>query len=190
MSFEDRVSAFNMLVQSSFRNAMDSVESIHQTTAEMPLDMLVEYGYPEDKAEAAKESHRQLLGIVYGGICSANEELGNLPEALRERLVDDRESATSCERLVVLTMRAGMQRPEDTGAAFGEGFRDGLEVRPMVRPGHETVLGEGRHRHDEEGPLVIAAVLGQEIAPDQLTARIGPVQPVAPKLSSIGPRGC
>lgn len=78
MSFEDRVSSFNNLVQSSFRNAMNSVESIHQTTAEMPLDILKDFGYPEDKAEAAKDSHRQLLRIVYGGMCSANEELGKL----------------------------------------------------------------------------------------------------------------
>lgn len=78
MNFEDRVSAFNDLVQSSLRNAMDSVENIHQTTAEMPLEILKEYGYPEDKAEAAKESHRALLKIMYGGICSANEELGKL----------------------------------------------------------------------------------------------------------------
>ena len=78
MRFEDQVSYFNTLVQSSLRNAMNSVESAHQSAAEMPLDALVEFGYPKDKAEAAKESHQRLLRIVYGGIRNANEELGKL----------------------------------------------------------------------------------------------------------------
>jgi len=57
---------------------MKSVERIHQKTAEMPLDILKQFGYPGDQAEAVKDSHRQLLRIVYSGMCSANEELGKL----------------------------------------------------------------------------------------------------------------
>jgi hypothetical protein len=78
MSFAGKAGKFNDLVQASFRNAMDAVESLHQATAEIPLDVLKELGYPDDKAETLKESHRRILRIVYGGICSAQEDLGDL----------------------------------------------------------------------------------------------------------------
>lgn len=78
MAIQDKVSTFNDLIQSSFRNAMDAVENIHQTTAEIPIEIMKEIGYPEDKAEIVKDSHRRILRIVYGGICNAHEDLGKL----------------------------------------------------------------------------------------------------------------
>jgi len=78
MTIQDKASMFNDIVQSSFRNAMDAVENIHQTTAEIPIEILQEIGYPEDKAEIVKDSHRRILRIVYGGICNAHEDLGKL----------------------------------------------------------------------------------------------------------------
>jgi len=78
MTIQDKAGMFNDLVQSSFRNAMDAVENIHQTTAEIPIEILQEIGYPEDKAEIIKDSHRRILKIVYGGICNAHEDLGKL----------------------------------------------------------------------------------------------------------------
>lgn len=78
MSIETKVSRFNDLIQSSFKNAMDTVESIHQTSAEMPLEVLKELGYPEEKTESIKAAHRNILRILYGGIYSAHEELGKL----------------------------------------------------------------------------------------------------------------
>jgi hypothetical protein len=78
MSFESKISTFNDLIQASFRNAMDTVESIHQTSAEMPIEVIKELGYPEDKAEVIKDSHRKILRFLYGGISNANEELGKL----------------------------------------------------------------------------------------------------------------
>lgn len=78
MSIEDKAKTINELVQASFRNAMDAVEGIHQTAAEMPIDVFRELGYPEDKAESIKDSHRRILRILYGGISSAHEDLGKL----------------------------------------------------------------------------------------------------------------
>jgi len=78
LSIETKVNRFNDLIQSSFRNAMDTVESIHQTSAEMPLEVLRELGYPEEKTETIKEAHRKILRIMYGGICNAHQELGKL----------------------------------------------------------------------------------------------------------------
>jgi hypothetical protein len=78
MTMQDKASTVNNLVQSSFRNAMDAVENIHQTAAEIPIEILKEIGYPKDKAEIIKDSHRRILKIVYGGICNAHEDLGKL----------------------------------------------------------------------------------------------------------------
>lgn len=78
MSIQDKVSSFNDLIQASFRNAMDTVEHVHQTAAEMPLDVLQELGYPPEKTATIKESHRTILRILYGGIKSAHVEMGKL----------------------------------------------------------------------------------------------------------------
>jgi hypothetical protein len=78
MTIQDKASMFNDFVQSSFRNAMDAVENIHQITAEIPIEILKEIGYPEDKADIVIDSHRRILRIVYGGICNAHEDLGKL----------------------------------------------------------------------------------------------------------------
>lgn len=78
MSIKDRVSIVNDLIQGSFGNAMNAVESIHRTSAEMPLGVLKELGYPEEKVETIRDSHREILRILYGGIVSANKELGDL----------------------------------------------------------------------------------------------------------------
>lgn len=78
MTIQDKASSFNDFIQSSFRNAMDAVENIHQTMAEIPIEIMKEIGYPEDKAEIVKDSHRRILRIVYGGICNAHDDLGKL----------------------------------------------------------------------------------------------------------------
>jgi hypothetical protein len=78
MSIQDRVSMLNDLIQASFGNAMNAVESIHRTGAEMPLGVLKELGFPEEKVAPIRDSHREILRIMYGGIVSANKELGNL----------------------------------------------------------------------------------------------------------------
>ncbi|MEJ2138693.1 MAG: hypothetical protein P8Y61_04435 [Gammaproteobacteria bacterium] len=78
MTIVDRISAVNNMMQSSFRTAMTSVESIHQTAAEIPLEFLQEFGYPEERAEIVRESHRRALRVLYGGICDAHEKFGNL----------------------------------------------------------------------------------------------------------------
>lgn len=78
MSIQDRVSIFNDLIQASFSNAMNTVQSIHQTSAEMPLGVLKELGYPEERVEDIRNAHGEILNILYGGIKSANKELGNL----------------------------------------------------------------------------------------------------------------
>ena len=66
------------MVESSFKNGMDAIESIHRTTAEMPLEVLKEFGFPEDTIETARASHRRILRVLYGGICSAQAEFGKL----------------------------------------------------------------------------------------------------------------
>jgi hypothetical protein len=78
MSIQDRVSMLNDLIQASFGNAMNAVESIHRTGAEMPLGVLKELGFPEEKVAPIRDSHREILRLMYGGIVSANKELGNL----------------------------------------------------------------------------------------------------------------
>ena len=74
----DKVRVYKDFLQASFENAMTTVERIHQTSVSIPVDMLREAGYPADQAEQIKETHGRLLRILYGGIVSAHDELGEL----------------------------------------------------------------------------------------------------------------
>jgi hypothetical protein len=78
MSLVEDVRSFNDLVTTSFDNAMGTVETVHQTVAELYLGVLTELGFPAGTADALAGRHRSLLRTVYGAICSANHELGEL----------------------------------------------------------------------------------------------------------------
>ena len=78
MTLEEQVVAYNDLITSSFTNAMGTVERLHQNLAEISLDVLCEVGLPKEPADAFKEHHRTILRTMYGGITSANDELGRL----------------------------------------------------------------------------------------------------------------
>lgn len=86
MSLVEDVRAFNDLVTTSFDNAMGTVETVHQTVAELYLGVLTEVGLPSDRADALAGRHRSLLRTVYGAICSANHELGDLVVVQMEQL--------------------------------------------------------------------------------------------------------
>lgn len=78
MTILDTVSRFNEFVQSSFRNGMATVEKLHQSGVEIPVDMATQLGFPRDKAELIKDTHRRILNGVYGTVCRANEDIGAL----------------------------------------------------------------------------------------------------------------
>ncbi|NIQ97631.1 MAG: hypothetical protein GWN87_28250, partial [Desulfuromonadales bacterium] len=74
----DTVSRFNEYVQSSFRNGIATVEKLHQSAVEIPINMATQVGLPRDKANLIKDTHRRILKDVYGTVCGANEEIGAL----------------------------------------------------------------------------------------------------------------
>jgi hypothetical protein len=78
MTLADDVEAFNDLITTSFDNAMGTVESVHQTVAELSLGLLSEVGLPADTAADLADRHRQVLRRTYGAICFANHQLGAL----------------------------------------------------------------------------------------------------------------
>ncbi len=78
MSLADDVRAYAELVTTSFDNAMSTVETVHQGVAEMVLGVLGEAGLPSDATSGIADRHRRTLRTVYGAICAANHELGDL----------------------------------------------------------------------------------------------------------------
>lgn len=86
MTLVEDVRAFNDLVTTSFDNAILTVETVHQTVAELYLGVLTEVGLASDRADALAGRHRSLLRTVYGAICSANHELGDLVVVQMEQL--------------------------------------------------------------------------------------------------------
>jgi hypothetical protein len=86
MSLTEDVRAYAELVTTSFDNAMSTVETVHQGVADMVLGVMQEAGLPSDAASGFSDRHRRTLRMVYGAICSANHELGDLIVVQMEQL--------------------------------------------------------------------------------------------------------
>jgi hypothetical protein len=86
MSLTEDVRAYAELVTTSFDNAMSTVETVHQGVADMVLGVMQEAGLPSDAASGISDRHRRTLRTVYGAICSANHELGDLIVVQMEQL--------------------------------------------------------------------------------------------------------
>jgi hypothetical protein len=78
MSIINKIIVFNDLAQAAFKNSLDTAEKLHQASAEIPLEVLKELGYPDDRVEAISDSHRRILRVLYGSISSGCEDLGKL----------------------------------------------------------------------------------------------------------------
>lgn len=78
MTTVDPLSRFNEYVQASFRNGMATVEKLHQSAVEIPIDMATELGFAREKADFIKDMHRRMLKDVYGAVCGAHEDIGAL----------------------------------------------------------------------------------------------------------------
>jgi hypothetical protein len=78
MSIPEDVRAFNVLVTTSFDNAMDTVESVHRNAMELYLGLLTDVGFPAERADALAARHRQFLRRAYGAVCTINHDLGDM----------------------------------------------------------------------------------------------------------------
>jgi adenylosuccinate lyase len=78
MTIAQQVSEFKDLIQNSLENAMGTVERIHQTVIEMPIDVATELGLSQEQATRLKDGHRRILHTLYAGVASGYNDLGDL----------------------------------------------------------------------------------------------------------------
>ena len=78
MGVADKTREYNKFVQKSFRNSVTSVQKVHQTMAEIQVDMLQIGGLPEDWGEKMKTTHGNFIDIIYSSVVDAYGELGQL----------------------------------------------------------------------------------------------------------------
>jgi hypothetical protein len=61
--------------QTSLENTMGTVKEVHQAIIEIPINVAQELGFPEESATVLKDTHRQILDHLQGGICDACGEV-------------------------------------------------------------------------------------------------------------------
>ena len=61
--------------QTSLENTLDAVKEVHQTMAEIPLNVGQELGLPKQTSDALKYIHRQVLDRIYDGVGEAVGEV-------------------------------------------------------------------------------------------------------------------
>jgi hypothetical protein len=54
--------------QTSLENTLDTVKEVHQTIAEIPINVAQELGLPKETAAALKYIHRQVLDQIDSGV--------------------------------------------------------------------------------------------------------------------------
>jgi hypothetical protein len=86
MTLTDDVRAYAELVTTSFDNAMSAVETVHQGVVDMVLELLAEIGLPEDAKAGVSQRHQRGLRAVYGAVCAANHQIGDLVVVQMEQL--------------------------------------------------------------------------------------------------------
>jgi len=61
--------------QTSLDNTLDTVKEVHQTMAEIPINVAQEFGMSEQTSAALKYTHRRVLDHVYNGVRDAVGEV-------------------------------------------------------------------------------------------------------------------
>ena len=61
--------------QTSLENTLDTVKEVHQTMAEIPINIAQEFGMSEQTSAALKYTHRRVLDHLYNGVRDAVGEV-------------------------------------------------------------------------------------------------------------------
>ena len=61
--------------QTSLENTLDTVQEVHQTMAEIPINVAQEFGMSEQTSAALKYTHRRVLEHLYNGVRDAVGEV-------------------------------------------------------------------------------------------------------------------
>ena len=61
--------------QTSLENTLDTVQEVHQTMAEIPINVAQELGMSEQTSAALKYTHRRVLEHLYNGVRDAVGEV-------------------------------------------------------------------------------------------------------------------
>ena len=61
--------------QTSLENTLDTVQEVHQTMAEIPINVAQEFGMSKQTAAGLKWTHRRVLEHLYNGVSDAVGEV-------------------------------------------------------------------------------------------------------------------
>ena len=81
-----RIEAVKDLIQEAVDKGATSVEQIHRTIAELPLEVLENRGLLGDEGKSARKLVDSSIGAVYETIRAVNREVGELASGLLEAL--------------------------------------------------------------------------------------------------------
>jgi len=61
--------------QTSLDNTLDTIKEVHQTIAEIPINVAQELGMSEETSTALKNTHRRVLDHIHAGVSNAVAEV-------------------------------------------------------------------------------------------------------------------
>jgi polyhydroxyalkanoate synthesis regulator phasin len=90
-----RIEAVKDLIQEAVDKGATSVEQIHRTIADLPLEVLEQRGLLGDEGKSARKLVDTSIGAVYETIRAVNREVGELASGLFEALENHDEAQSN-----------------------------------------------------------------------------------------------
>lgn len=113
MSPLDWITKVTDFSQQSLENTMGTIKEVHQTIIEIPINAAQEFGLPEERAGALKDTHRRVLDHLHSGVCDACAEVNQyIVEQAKavNRLADFDARPTESEEPTVLKLDRPQER--------------------------------------------------------------------------------
>ena len=129
MSIAEKAGNINGAIQAFVQKGLETAETFHHMTAELPVDLAQQAGLGKSKADLIKDTHRRMLGRFYGAVADVGRQMGDL-------LVTQ---TTDAEELVI-----SLSREDSTGAA---GAPDAVSKHGKKAA---AKTADGRKKNEEE----------------------------------------
>jgi len=132
MTIDDKVRETNAFVQAALDGVLLALQGVHQAAVEKPVNAASRLGFSAKKAELIKDSHRRILGNVYGGIRKVQHGLGDVA-------VEQVGELCSLAQALMTRASAPMRAPGSPSAVAGQSVQ---RQRPAAKKATKKVGGK------------------------------------------------
>ena len=98
MGVLDKLEVLKDMVQEAVDKGATTVEEVHRTIAEVPIEQLERAGLLDsEEAQDKKELHHKTVGTIYDAIRSVNRQVGEMASELFEAVENGKKASSTID---------------------------------------------------------------------------------------------